>query len=231
MGETFPVYIESIRLIEHALDLQKVISAITALDISISERRPPPSYKHCKSLSLLFNYILNGKLDKNINRYVYNTFNHFRRNKQKILIDLDMLDQYKKTQSDGKFLNLLLHKFQSFHSSEEYKLNMNNINILRPQFFEIFPNIEVIEIYASDMHGFRTYIFSLSELLSIIQGTAVDRVTVHIFRIRQGQSWMEKLWASSQETFVRMYAKKNFVIKMDTEHDYVSHVEVTIQRN
>ena len=157
-----PLNINSIKVMETSSNLESVISAITALDILISDNDPPPTYNHGKTLSSLFNYLLNEKLDKKFNKYIYNTFKLFTASKQEIYIDLYELDDYNKN-DDGKLVHLLVHELKAFDIFEEHEFRTDNVNLLRPQLFSIFPNIKYISIWPSN------YIFSLSAFLSLIE--------------------------------------------------------------
>ena len=211
MSSEYGLNINSIRLMETSLNLEKAISAITVLDVLISPgSEQPSSYKHGKVLTSLFDYILHDKLDKKLNEYIYNTFNLFAKNKQKIYIDFPKLDAYNKNE-DGNLVNLLVDKIHAFDGNKEHGMNMDNINILRPEFFYVFPNINFVSITAWDMFEDGHYVFSLSELLSLIQDTKLNTVRI------ESSEWMETLWESSSGIFIEMYAKKNFNIRMDGE--------------
>ena len=213
MGSTWrALHINSIRIMETALNFEEVISAITALDLLISEFGRPSTYSHGQILSSLFNYILHGNLDKRFNKYIYDTFKLFTSNKQRIYIDFEDLDDYNEN-DDGKLVNLLVHRLQAVHKIKEfdgaakYKTNMYNTNILTQQFLSIFPNLNYIRITASGIR--KDFTFSLSELLSSIKYTTVK--TVQITPSKE----MKKLWESSSGILVEICQKENFSIIMD----------------
>ena len=211
MGSSWPVNIHSIKLMKTSLNLEKVISAITTLDILISDECSPPlTYFHGKILSSLFSYILNDKLDRNFDKYILKTFKLFITNKQKLDINLPQLYNYNK-KDDGKLVNLIVNELTAFSGYDEYqdcKMNMENINMARPQLFNIFKNVNYVSIYASN-----EFFLSLFELLSLIEGTIV-----HTVEIRAG-NWINKLWESSSETFVEIFTNKNYNITMN-ENDH-----------
>ena len=67
-----------------------MIGAITAYDNCISdniyyENEIYEDNKYGAKLKALFNYVLNNKLEKVYNGYIYNTFECFRRNKKEFL--------------------------------------------------------------------------------------------------------------------------------------------------
>ena len=82
---------------------------------------------------------------------------------------------------------------------------MDNVNLLRPQLFSIFPNIKYISIWPSN------YIFSLSAFLSLIEYTTVNKVEITCWT---STNWIKQLWASSSRTLMKTYAKKHFDIRM-----------------
>ena len=219
MGDTSNgLNIDSIRLMESSTNLHKVISAITALDICISSGPNPSSYNHGKTLSSLFNYVLNDKLNKTLNQFIYDTFDCFRYNKRKIWIDLYELDKYNK-RDDGKSVDLIIHNLCGVIRSEDNEINMNDINMLRPQLFKVFPNIDYIRISASNSRGTKDYIFCLSELLSLIEATSVNKVKIVTLKsasndpqIMKRIAWTNKLWNASSRAIIESFANKNFNI-------------------
>ena len=198
------LHIKSIRLMETSQNFEKVISAMTALDILISDVLLPSTYKHGKIISSLFNHILNDELDQKFNPYIIETFKLFAANKQKIYIDLCELDRYNK-QDDGTLVNLIVNELKAFGYFDEYsecEMNMGNINILKPQLFDIFKNVNYLEIHTDIYKG---YLFSLTEFLSVIEDTTVNEVWIK-------GGFMKQLWQSSSAIFIETYAKKNFDI-------------------
>ena len=221
-GYIWPLAINGIRLMETSSNLGKVISAIAALDVLIFDAFDIPStYSHGKVISSIFNYILNDKLDEKFNKYIYQTFRLFSAQKQRFEIDLGRLDRYNE-KDDGKLVNLIVNELQVFSEYddyvgcdkyEEYKVNIENINIITPQLFDVFKNINHVYIKADyhvrgNVDVDKHYIFSLLKLLSVIEGTTVHTVEIEA-------EWIEKLWESSAEIFVEAYAKKRFIITMD----------------
>ena len=227
MGDTFcGLNIDSIRLMESSTNLHKLISAITALDNCISNGFNQPSYNHGKTLSSLFNYVLNDKLNKKFNTFIYDTFDCFRYNKRKIWIDLYELDKYNK-RDDGKLVDLIIHNLCGVVRSEDNEMDMNDINMLRPQLFKAFPNIEYIRIYASDKRGKKDYIFCLSELLSLIEATSVNKVEIVTFKSgypNAALTWTNKLWNVSSRVIIESFANKNFSIRYEG-------IKLIIERN
>ena len=94
----YPLHINSIRLTRTSLNLERVISAITATEALFFYPficDPPSTYKHGEALSSLFKYILGDRSDRKFNTYVYKTFELFRANKRSISINLPELDSPK----------------------------------------------------------------------------------------------------------------------------------------
>ena len=216
MGSRHPLNIHSIRLIQYALNLETVMSAITALDNCLSNEAPA-SYNHGKVLSALFDYALYDKAHTKFNPYVYATFDCFRRNKTEISIDIGSLQFYGKIRiNDGKLLDLFIHQIHEFVRGEEDTTNINNMNMLKPELFQLFPNINHVYIRASDYRGFIDYIFSLSQLLSLLGQTKVNRVDIVAYGKESSPSrasWIKKLWISSSEVIRERFSKQKFDIR------------------
>ena len=119
MGSRYSLLI-SIMLMEISLNSEKVMSAITALNILVSsEKRDTPStYKHSKIMSSLFNYILNDKLDRKFNQYIYRAIQVFTSYKQKIYINLNALDAYN-MKDDRQFKSLIVNELKTYDEAYE----------------------------------------------------------------------------------------------------------------
>ena len=230
MGNSrYGLNIDNIRLTENSANLHKIISAITALDICISsEHHIPSSYKHGKILSSLFNYILNDERNKNLNQFVYDTFDCFRYNKHQIRIDLPKLDEYNNN-DDGKLMDLIIYKLGGVIESADNEINMNNINMLKPQLFKIFPNIDYVYINTCNVYGDKEYVICLSQLLSLIVETSVNKVKILAFsKSNSSSSWINKLWNASSGSIIQSFTNKNFSIRYESQY----HVEyLIIERN
>ena len=98
-----------------------MIGAITAYDNCISDNihqynKINEENKYGLKLKALFNYVLNNKLEKVYNQYIYHTFECFRRNKKKLIIDLyDMTDCCE----DKELSNLILCKLNDKDKKQE----------------------------------------------------------------------------------------------------------------
>ena len=206
--------INTIRILQTASNLKTIISAMTAFDLLLFDTTDKPSTcHHGKLISSLFDYILHDKLDKKFNEYIYQTFKVFTKSKQKISIDLNQLFWYDE-KDDGELVNLIVNNLTRFDFDvqkgykeyEECRMNMDNINMLRPQLFNIFTNVNYLKIDASYY-----YIFSLTELLSLMEGTTINTIEV------RGQ-WMKILWESSSGIFAKTYENKNFNITIEDKY-------------
>ena len=204
----------SIRLMETSLNLEEVISAITALDILMSPGTPPSTYFHGEVISSLFNCILYDNVDTKFTPYTLETFKLFARNKQKMHIDLRTLAKYNE-KDDWKLVNVIINRLRSFAWNAEYNMNIENVNMLKPELFNIFTNINDLVIEQS---GGSPYFFSLFELLSLIQGTTVKTVKIKVW----GPNWMEKLWKSSSGILVETFANKNFNLTMNEYYNVLT---------
>ena len=92
--------------------------------------------------------------------------------KERISISLYKLDKYNEKDEEN-----LVYLFV-FYSFEECKMNEDNVNILRPQLFNLFPIVNYVWIDTTRHSCMFSlgYIFSLSALLGLVAGTSVQTV-------------------------------------------------------
>ena len=186
--------VESIRIIENNLNLEKVIRAITALDNIISNKingwfKISSDSGYVDLLSVLFVHILSGKKKKKLNEYVFDTFQCFVKNKRKINIDIHNLTYYVK---DEGLLNLI---FDEDLMNEEILTNL-----IRPQIFKIFDNVQQITI-SSYYYG-----FSLFGFLSLIKNTKINKATIYGY-------WINDLWVFCEKEVVEKFSATNFKLE------------------
>ena len=177
--------VTSIRIVEHNLSLEKVIQAVTALDNIVSnnitwpEHMIPDSSAYGSRLGVLFRYVLYGKKEKQWNQYVFDTFHCFAKSKTRLNISLWRLSMYVK---DQVLLNLLFHKFGRNYKGVMDEQNLTNL--IKPEFFKIFDNVESIIL-----HCYNGYGFSLFGFLSLIAKTKINEATI-IFNV--GESGLSR---------------------------------------
>ena len=98
--------------------------------------------------------------------------------KQEMCVNLSQLDYYNK-KDDGKLANLTVNELKSFDEYNEYleyKTNMDNIYMLTPQLFHIFKDIKLVHLNTFGCK--KDNIFSMSELLVLIEGTRVEKIEI-----------------------------------------------------
>ena len=166
------INVSSIRIIEHNLNLESAIGAITALDNIISNKiygrihTISSASGYGSKLSVLFDSALRGTKGKKLNQYVFDTFLCFAKNKTKIDINIDKLASYVQ---DKALVNLVFHEVDK-NDDETKEENLKNL--IRPQMFQIFDNVQEIAI---DTGGY--YKFSASRFLSLIENTKINKAS------------------------------------------------------
>ena len=215
-GGEYPINISSIRILESRLNLEKMIGAMTVLDNCISDNihwantiDQYESNKHSAKLKALFNYVLNNKLEKIYNQYIYNTFDCFRRNKKELIIDLWDLGVHCK---DQELSSLILCQLNEKHKKQQ--IADDEISYcLHSRLFYIFPNVVKVVIERSHKYFNRLSLFGL---ISVIQNTNVREVRIgaHNGWMQDDQSWIDVLYGSSmKEEIVDRFAKSNFTLQ------------------
>lgn len=203
-GDTSLLNVASIRIIKRNLNLEKVIKAITVLDNCISYklfREISGSYGYGLKLRTLFDYILYGKKEKKWHQYVYDTFQCFVRNKTMVHINIDYLVHLVK---DEELLSLIFHKLEK--NNKEIMEEETSTNLIKPQFFRIFDNVEEI-IIGSFNSG-----FSLFGFLSLITNTKINKVLI-------SGNWLRERWDSCGEEIVEKFATRNFKVVFSKDYN------------
>ena len=206
-NDKHPINITSIRMIESSLNFEYLVGAMTALDNCISNQirnEVSASHKYGEKLSVLFNYIINGKLEKKWNKYVYDTFHCFTRNKQIIHISVGALKLLVK---DKDLLNLICYKLDdnNFEIIDEENLT----NLIRPHLFKIFENVQEIYVETFD---YGLYLFGL---LSIIKNTKIKKATI----TATTPSWINNIWSSHEQQIVDKFDASNFDVQFKQKPD------------
>ena len=201
--------VESIRIIENNLNLEKVIGAMTVLDNCVSggidrDTKISGSCGYGINVNVLFDYILFGKKAKKWNQYVYDTFQCFVKNKTEMIVGIRLLAQ---CVEDELLLNLIFSKIDK--NNEEVMDETNLTNMMRPEIFKIFENLQ--EIYFSSWD----YPFSLFAFLSLITSTTMKKAVIYA----QPDGWLSDLWSSYEKEIVEEYSARGFEVTLK-QHKY-----------
>ena len=210
-GSDHPINVTSIRIIEDNLNLEEVIGAISALDDIISNKIDSETEDKISSscgfglkLSVLFDYILYGRKEKNWNQYIFDTFHCFAKSKIKIDIKLQGLKFYVQ---DRDLLNLIFYKLA--FKNKEIMHEENVTNSIRPEIFKVFDNAKEITIRTGSGGG---YGFSLFGFVSLITKTKINKATI------TGR-WITDLWISSEEEIMTKMSAGQFKAEYDKNKD------------
>ena len=126
------------------------------------------------------------------------------KNKTKMTVGLRLLE---KCVEDETLLNLIFVKIDK--NNEEIMDERNLTNVMRPQIFKIFENLQ--EIYISSWD----YPFSLFAFLSLITSTTIKKATI----FSQPDGWLSDLWSSYGKEIVEEYSARGFKVTFK-KHKY-----------
>ena len=202
-----PLNITTIILQSTASNLETFIGPLTVLDNILSNNVDkhhiiPKNSSYVSVLSDLFSTIISGK-EYVGNQYVWNTFNAFIMNKQKILIHIDNLDEYC---HDKELLNLIFGDLiKIIKKEEEYKydemIKFETQNSLKSNVIKLFKNMTYLWITC------RSYPLSLKSLLKSIKDTQIIKMQIW------GSKWLPSVKScSALDDITREYGKANFNI-------------------
>ena len=234
--------ITSIRIIKNHLNLGQTISAITALDHILSRNVDKHNQILKESnygdiISHLFDYMLNdnpSNQEFKLHPYVYDTFKCFANFKSDI--DISLHDG-RKWVRDKKLLNLLFHgivkaEIKRNTDKDGYVELENKNNLIKPEFFRIFNNVEKIIISASSSipdEGKFVYPMNLLSLLNIISDTKVKKMQINVNKHKDIGicGWLGAIESSSKwSTITNAYIDRGFQIELQenptkSDHDYM----------
>ena len=197
-GNDHPLNISCILIVSTASNLKKLITPLTILDNILSDNvssfhdnTVPNNRSHFSVLSSLFSFVLESKKES---KYIYKTFNSFRKNKTVIKIHIHRLNV---CCHNKDLLSLLFYKLV-FDSKFNGSFKSVHQNVIKAEVLSIFPNVQYLEIYC------QYYPFSLDSLLSVITGTSINKVV-----IEDGQTWLNKVIESNE------FKKENWRLKFN----------------
>ena len=180
-----------------------------------------------KILRKLFDHTLRIDDALDIHRYIVDTFQCFAQNKSYLEINFYTLKEVFEDHDNDNFLDLFLFERSVVKEWDESKFERrdknDNCNLIKPEIFKLFKNINQIVIRISgDDDGKEYYTLSFIGLLSIISNTNVRKVAVKIFvrpRDSSYKSWLELLWKRASQDLIDTYSRQQFDIKFDHDKD------------
>ena len=174
--------------------------------------------------------------NKNIDKYVYDTFLGFIESRRHIVIN----GKYWLFK-DKDYVNISIRNLFMFNERKQYYYHAVNhikfddddscVNLFRDTIFKIFDNIEQITIYTTQYDGYYFYGFSLLYLLKIISKShnlnkiiiIAARYGSHQYLDRdkiESKSWLSQLWDDSLIIISNEYKKNGYYI---SKHDTVTN--------
>ena len=199
--------IESVRLKPTKQNFKDIIYALQYLDTMITggiQGGIKLSANHILVIKTLFDNIL-GKMTKpTLDTYICDTFEAFRNNKKQIILHLYLLQR----DANKEILDLIMYPL-------EKGTNKKLDNILRPEMFLIFTNIDTLIIDTVITHS-----ISMICLLSLLDSYSVKKVIV---KANGSTNWIDSLWSSDREILTTQYEMKNYDISMEKKSDSNEH--------
>lgn len=200
MGSNRPIRLQTIILIQSRKDYKyfiKVLYAVGSITdegLSVLDVDRKDTSNHIEHL---FEYRLGMKIDEKMDKYVYEMFDAYCKNKKRIGISMPIFDQLKHS------------PYKPFIHSYEYDKDVylrgdtDKTNLLRPELAKIFPNVIKVHIDASYCS------FSLIAFLSILKISNWQRIEIYA-------NWVPKLEKSSKwPLIVKQYESNNYKMEID----------------
>ena len=218
MGYDQPLNVRSIRIIKEKLNLQKQITAITSLDNMISENvhydnEILGNIKYGMVIKHLFDYTLGRTDEMKYNPYLYKTFRCFADHKKKVHLRIERI--YHSPKSEW-LINVIFYDLVNKEMQKDEDIfswievdNEDNDNLLQPQFFGVFKNLEELEIDAW------FFPFSLFAFLSLLENTSINKVTIRNY----AAAWSALSSSQEFDQIKGKYADKQFGISFNEECD------------
>ena len=162
-------------------------------------------------LKALIDFSLDPSNKPKFDPYIIDSFHSLRQHKRQMVFDLDELSHV-----DKNIRNLVLHSCEMRKPSNESKREGDDFtNLFREELLSIFPNVEQVIIRTT--YKDHSYSLSMSNLLSIISSSSLNRVVVdsqHEFYDfeQQGPVWTNTLWRTEPEKLTQEFASNGFGI-------------------
>ena len=199
-GDSNPLFLSSITIIETASNLSKLITPLTYLDNILSDNVNPDNIipsnpAHFTVIRTLFSSSSPSSSSSSSSlsyKYIYSTFNTFKNNKKTIKICPSDLDDFCKNK---ELLSLVCNKL-------DYNIDPSSCideNLPKKELLKIFNHTTDLEINTDPSYG-----FSLDSLISLINGTNIKRVI-----ISECKEWISKVIESNE------FKKGNWRFKYD----------------
>eukprot|EP01084_Bolivina_argentea_P038061 70380_1 len=207
-GGLFRIKIESIRLCQTNENFCKFIIPLFYFDAMLTGgnmRDLKINSAQCNVILSLIKWKLTQQTDKKFNKYVYDTFECFCRNKKKISLKFDEL-----VSADQEIVNLIMHNIEAGY---DQKGEFEQTNLFRKQLFDIFPNLQTVVLQTS-CGPYEFYSFSLFGLLKLIHSTQFKQI---IIKARYTENWITSLWSSSASIIQEKYNQHDV-------HIWIKHV-------
>ena len=159
---------------------------------------------------IITDIIESSKENKNqFHPYIYDTFNCFRHDKKHIEVNIWGLGINVKTKGLFSLITPDFEKVNQYLPDISFWIDKDNKqNMINPDLFELFPNLNTISINALD------YPFSLLSFLSLIRDTSIEKV-----KIWTGSENIPKL-LSSDPRYIEIKEKYNQEQYQITEEQY-----------
>ena len=156
--------------------------------------------------------------------YIIDSFQSLRQHKRQLVFDLWQLSQV-----DENIRNLVLHSCESIvmFDSNKFEREFDDFtNLFKAELLSIFPNIEQVIIRTAGVDGQSSYPLSMSNLLSIISSSSLNKIVVDSwcdFLFGEQGTWINTLWQSGQAHLENKFASSGFTISFEHEKDKWKH--------
>ena len=158
-----------------------------------------------KILESLFDCILSGK-NYDGNEYIWNVFNAFIDQKQKIEIGIDNLSEYCESEGLlGLTVSEILKGKYDEHYSEDDKYKGKNL--LKREILSIFNNVTYLKIVSYN------HPISFNSLLTLINGTNLTKIELWgeewLSNVKEASTFKDVLWQYKQANFRMEFGEYN----------------------
>merc|ERR1712228_122903 len=188
IGGFWRIRVQSIRLLQTKQNFESFIKPLYYLDAMLTANDNMFDLKPGNNAKRVIEHFFKWKKGQNpqpkMDKYLYETFEAFIRNKEHIMINLWNLSHAKES-----MYKLIMH---SIEGGKELKDDTDKTNLIRNEIAAIFQKAKTVHIIA----GY--YSFSLIGFLSVLQTSKWQKVTI------KGK-WTSDLWKASAKNIAKQY--------------------------
>eukprot|EP01084_Bolivina_argentea_P297768 513047_1 len=226
VGGYYYMRIESVRVRSTKTNYEDIIYALFYLDQIINgDNVRVNNLKVSKFEILAVKHLFDRKIKPTetaakFDNYIYDTFATFAHHKTQITLNFTCSAE----DANSNFLDLFMHPRSR---GTDFRKDNDCSNLLKSKIFQVFPNLNTLNIVT----GYNHYSISMIALLSLLELGSLDKITVIAGSDSKENNWIYSLWHLHSKRLEKQYLAKNYKINCVKGDDYRNEYLFVINKN